>query len=99
MSKTEETAVEKEAKALAQAKKEAADTEALNRQAVEKEVKARREAEDAAYRKALEYQESLRPKLHTKEEFKKVMEAYKKANPVKYEMKKEALEAELAKLK
>ncbi len=95
------TKEEKEAKEKAekQAAKEAADTEDLNRQAVEKEVQAKRDAEDAAYRKAMEYQESLKPKVHTKEEFKKIMEAYKKANPKKYEMKEEALKAELAKLK
>jgi hypothetical protein len=32
-----------------------------------------------------------------KEEFAALIEAYKKQNPVKYEMKKAALEAELAK--
>jgi len=81
------------------AKKEEEATAKLNVQAAQKELEAKHAAEKAALKAAEEAEEAAKPVSKSKAEFKKIMEAYKKQNPVKYELKKAEFDRKLAALK
>jgi hypothetical protein len=84
--------------------KQAAAEEALSlklkEQAAQKELKAKQDAEKAALEAKLEADRlAAADNSPSKAEFKKLIEAYKLQNPVKYEAKKDEFAKKLAALK
>jgi hypothetical protein len=74
----------------------------LKAQAAEQELEAKHAKEAAELKRILDAEAASKAQAEAKpsyQAFKLVIENYKKQNPVKYELKKEALEKKLASLK
>jgi hypothetical protein len=77
----------------------AATKDALDKQAAVKDLQTRRDFEDKQLQAAQELAEQARNEISpSKAEYKRIIEEYKKQNPVKYELKKDFFAKRLASL-